>query len=510
MKRLRATTESTFGHEITVRIHRPLWNSLTDYMRQGNGDEQIAFGLASLTHTRAGTIFQLDEQIIPSREDLSEQSVTGVCPSRSVQGVVYLLAEQKGKAIVEFHTHPGPARPTFSKIDEHFGVRNARCIAERFAEPTTLVMVVGNNRFDMFDGVVYDRQLKQFCQLARLEALGRPTTLWSFDQPSASSKESRTAQFDRQQRIPGWNQCGLEQQRIGILGAGGNGAPLLQTLVSIGAGRRGFIAIVDDDLIELSNLPRIPYASLQDVGTAKVNVALQYAHQKSPDTPLFPFQARFSDPQVRQQLKMATILFYCGDNDGGRKEANDLAVRYGIPLIDLGCDVQVADDTVLAGGQVRVVIPGETACLVCCRGYDPAQAAIDQMSDADRALHAAAGYVRGADANATASVANLNGLTVQFAVSQFLAMVNGPEFAQWDYLHFDQFTGRTIPARTSQDPNCPLCGLDGNLMAGDRQSLVGSDQTVIGPWSADTATDGTDRSAAGPLAFLRKFRRIGR
>jgi hypothetical protein len=89
------------------------------------------------------------------------------------------------------------------------------------------------------------------------------------------------------------------------------------------------------------------------------------------------------------------------------------------------------------------------------------------MDDESRAARAEIGYIDGADAAATPSVANLNGLTAQFAVSQFLALVNGGDFAQWEYLHFDQFTGRTIPARSTRRPDCPTCGIEGCLAMGD-------------------------------------------
>ncbi len=100
-------------------------------------------------------------------------------------------------------------------------------------------------------------------------------------------------------------------------------------------------------------------------------------------------------------------------------------------------------------------------------GFDASQAAIDRLDDVGRARRAAYGYVQNSIELATPSVANLNGLTAQFAVSQFLALVNGEQYARWDYLHFDQFTGRTIPANTKQRSECPLCGVGGCLGAGD-------------------------------------------
>ena len=64
----------------------------------------------------------------------------------------------------------------------------------------------------------------------------------------------------RAARFPGWNQAAISRQRIVVVGAGGKGAQLIQTLVSIGAGTQGWIASVDPDVVEESNLPRIPYA----------------------------------------------------------------------------------------------------------------------------------------------------------------------------------------------------------------------------------------------------------
>jgi hypothetical protein len=64
-------------------------------------------------------------------------------------------------------------------------------------------------------------------------------------------------------------------------------------------------------------------------------------------------------------------------------------------------------------------------------------------------------------------VANLNGLTAQYAMAQFLALTNGEQFGAWDYLYFDQFTGRTIPAKSTRREQCPVCGSDGVLGAGE-------------------------------------------
>jgi molybdopterin/thiamine biosynthesis adenylyltransferase len=468
MKRIAGNEPSSLGHEATIRMTRVAAEALYAHMRQDDCKEQMAFGLASQAKTAEGTLFLVNELVLPDNSDLAEQSIVGICPTKECQNYVYFRAQQTGKSIVEFHTHPGGGVPHFSGVDETHGYPNAEYISAKFQEPTTLLMVVGNNRFDAFDGIAFDRHRHMFRQIDRFEVLGRPNDIQYMGGLTSESRYKDDAAFDRQQKIPGWNQLGLERQRIGIFGAGGNGSPLFQRLLGIGAGRQGFLAIADHDCVEPSNLPRIPYAYAEHVGVPKVSVAVQYAGRKSPGTPVFAFPCRFNEGPVLDRMKTATVLFYCGDSDGGRKEVNDFAVCYGIPLIEMGCDIQVSPSQVAAGGQIRLVLPGQNACLVCCRGYDPAQAAIDQMDDIDRTRHAAQGYVLGAEGLATPSVANLNGMTVQFAVSQFLALVNGGSFAEWDYLHFDQSTGKTIPATTTRQDGCPLCGQKGSLAAGDK------------------------------------------
>ncbi len=464
MKRMQQDNLSSLGRETIVRTNRVVGKVLQEHMRQDRRNEQMAFGMGRSARTAAGTLYLIDELILPDKQDLCMQSAGSVCPTQEFQGYVYFRANQTGATIFEFHTHPGRGTPHFSGIDETHAYPNGEYIRRSLPPSTTLVLIVGNNRFESFDGVAYDRVRGQFRQLDRFEILGRPSEIFRIGIDNEPVIEET---FDRQRRIPGWNQSGLELQRIGILGVGGNGAHVFQTLVSIGAGRRGFVAIADPDLVEASNLPRLPYTTIDRIGIPKVAAAVQYAGRKSPDIPVYAFPCAFEEEAVQKQMKRATVLFFCGHDDGGRKVANEFAVRYAIPLIETGCDVKIDKEKVEAGGQVRLVLPGENACLVCCGGFDPAQAALDQMDDSDRAEQAAAGYVQGAEATATPSVANLNALVAQLGVSQLLGLVNGAPFAPWDYLHIDQFTARTIPAQSSRREDCPVCGLDGFLMQGD-------------------------------------------
>lgn len=161
------------------------------------------------------------------------------------------------------------------------------------------------------------------------------------------------------------------------------------------------------------------------------------------------------------------ILFGCGDHDGVRKVCNEVAVRNNIPYIDLGCEIVPSDGMAEAVGQVRLVLPGNNACLVCCRGYDPSAAAEELVDDARAAVHAARGYIRGGRDRTTPSVAVLNAVAAQTALTAFLGLTLGDAFAKWDFAHFDLFKARLLAASSTRREECPLCGDENVLSAGD-------------------------------------------
>lgn len=140
----------------------------------------------------------------------------------------------------------------------------------------------------------------------------------------------------------------------------------------------------------------------------KVDVAADHAKSKNPDVHFRAIRGKAGDAAAKAAMSAATVILGCGDNDGLRKIANEAGIRYGVPYIDLGCDIQMDGDRLEAGGQVRVVVPGETACLVCCGGFDPAKAALDLLADDQRAVYEQRGYLIGDRNRPTPSVATLN------------------------------------------------------------------------------------------------------
>ena len=80
--------------------------------------------------------------------------------------------------------------------------------------------------------------------------------------------------------IGGAGQKRIHQAKVLIVGAGGLGAPVIQYLAAAGVGT---IGIIDDDLVELSNLQRQVIHKTSQIGLAKVVSAKMAAKEINPN-----------------------------------------------------------------------------------------------------------------------------------------------------------------------------------------------------------------------------------
>ena len=449
--------EITTQPYVRLRLTQLTFNAMQEHLTCNPTIEQFCYGLCAVHRTPDGIVLITQELLLPSPEDLAIQHAGLVQPAKHFQSFAYGRAQQHGFCITDIHTHTHTGQPRFSGIDDREMRENANYIRDRLDAPCTSASIVFDNTVSHFEGRHFDRARNAFITINEIEILGRGYRC-ILSKGSYESAET-DPMYDRQVRIEGFDQSQLARQKVLILGAGGTGAHQLQTLASLGVGTDGWLAVVDRDKTEDSNLPRLPYATPQDVGQSKVAIATEFIRRKNPAVHILPYPCDLLSDAVRERAIGATLLIEASDNDGVRKVLNEWSVQFKIPLISQGCDVISENDDLRAIGQIRVVLPDENACLLCCGGYDASQAAFDLMNDEDAGLYAQHGYAHGIDADVTPSIATLNALTAQYGVAAFLSVVLGQQFGSWDYLHFDQLQGNTIAAQTKPLNTCPLCGV---------------------------------------------------
>src|SRR6185295_7538202 len=139
--------------------------------------------------------------------------------------------------------------------------------------------------------------------------------------------------------------------------------PLALALAQSGAER---LVIVDDDVVDLSNLQRQVLYRTAEVGQPKV-LALRDALARRGFTRVEPVRARFDESSASALLHDADVVCEGSDDLGTKFFASDAAVALGRPIVVCG--------VLRHAGLVFPVRPGRDACYRCLFEDPPLDAA---------------------------------------------------------------------------------------------------------------------------------------
>ncbi len=263
-------------------------------------------------------------------------------------------------------------------------------------------------------------------------------TLWKdrgyeVEVPRFMSAEQR----DRYSRHLLLNEVGIEGQqklldaRVLLLGAGGLGSPAALYLAAAGVGTLG---IVDDDVVDLSNLQRQVIHSSERVGVAKVDSAEQTIAALNPDVNVVKHQLRLGPSNIMEILPNYDIVVDGLDNFPTRYLLNDASVRLRIPVVSaaiLGFD-----------GQLSVFKPYEGPCYRCLFPVPP---------PAELAPSCGANGVLGV-------LPGTMGLLQATEVIKLILDVGSPAIGR--LLMYDALAATMTEVKIRRDPECPICSRD--------------------------------------------------
>lgn len=159
--------------------------------------------------------------------------------------------------------------------------------------------------------------------------------------------------FDRQFRLPGWNQDLLKKSTVLIVGVGGLGVETAKNLAMVGVGK---LILVDLDTVEYSNLNRQILFIGASEGSPKASTAAKKLKELNPYITLKTFDCALQD--VPPSIYRNSDLYIAGlDSIEARSELNRRAIHHKKPLIDAG--------TAAYNGHLYTIIPFSNACLEC-------------------------------------------------------------------------------------------------------------------------------------------------
>lgn len=149
--------------------------------------------------------------------------------------------------------------------------------------------------------------------------------------PHLSADELR--RYARQSILP---ELGLEGQRrlaasrVLVIGAGGLGSPSLIYLAAAGVGT---IAVVDDDVVDVSNLHRQVIHRDADIGRAKTESAAERVRAINPHVEVVEHRTRLTAANAERIVRDVDLVVDGSDNFPTRYLVNDAAVMAGIPVV---------------------------------------------------------------------------------------------------------------------------------------------------------------------------------
>ncbi len=248
--------------------------------------------------------------------------------------------------------------------------------------------------------------------------------------PRALSAEQRE-RYSRHLLLP---EVGTEGQqklldaKVLLLGAGGLGSPAALYLAAAGVGTLG---IVDDDVVDLSNLQRQVIHSSERVGVAKVDSAEQTIRELNPDVQVNKYPVRLGAENIMEILPGYDIVVDGLDNFPTRYLLNDASVRLQIPVVSaaiLGFE-----------GQLSVFKPYDGPCYRCLFPVPP---------PAELAPSCGANGVLGV-------LPGTMGLLQSTEVIKLILGEGDPLIGR--LLMYDALAATVNEVKVRRDPHCPIC-----------------------------------------------------
>jgi sulfur-carrier protein adenylyltransferase/sulfurtransferase len=217
--------------------------------------------------------------------------------------------------------------------------------------------------------------------------------------------------------------------KVLLLGAGGLGAPTALYLAAAGIGT---IGLVDDDVVDASNLQRQVIHNTERIGTPKTESARLTIEALNPDVKVIEHRTRLDASNILEIIEPYDVIVDGADNFPTRYLLNDASVRLRKPV--------VSASILSFDGQISTFVPFEGPCYRCLYPTPP-PAELAPSCSANGVLGVMAGTMGTLQAN------------------EVLKLVIGAgEPLIGRLLLYEALGTRFTELKVRRDPECPICG----------------------------------------------------
>lgn len=238
--------------------------------------------------------------------------------------------------------------------------------------------------------------------------------------------------YSRQLLLPELGVAGQERltrARVLCVGAGGLGCPALSYLTAAGIGR---IGVLDDDIVDITNLQRQVLYSESGVGRSKALIAAKNLKELNSDIGIDAIPVRLNAANARELVRLYDVVLDCTDSFSTRYLLNDACVLERKPLV-FGSIYRFS-------GQVTVFATQGGPCLRCLFPEKPPAGSVPSCSE---------GGVLGA----------LAGIIGSWQANEALKLILGIGDSLIGRLAlFDAASGTSNTVILERDESCAMCG----------------------------------------------------
>jgi len=224
-------------------------------------------------------------------------------------------------------------------------------------------------------------------------------------------------------------QAKLLNAKVLLIGAGGLGSPAAYYLAAAGVGTLG---IIDDDVVDESNLQRQILHNTSRIGKLKVDSARETINGLNPDVKVNAINGRLTKENVLDIISQYDIVLDGTDNFPTRYLLNDASVIARIPVVH--------GSVFRFEGQVTVFKPFDGPCYRCLFPEPPPPALAPNCAEAG-VLGVLPGTI---------------GLLQATEVIKLILGIGDPLVGR--LLAYDALTETFDELRLFRDPRCPACG----------------------------------------------------
>ncbi len=159
--------------------------------------------------------------------------------------------------------------------------------------------------------------------------------------------------YDRQSRIPEWEQKNLSRAKVAVIGAGALGNHVCLGLIGLGVGS---IKIIDYDEIETHNLNRQSLFREEDIGKNKAETLAELLKERNSSIEIFGIDEKIEEDTIDDIIRDVDVIIDCVDLIYVRNLLNIFCIEHNIPLIHGGIS--------WTGGQTGI-LTRKTPCIKC-------------------------------------------------------------------------------------------------------------------------------------------------